>query len=76
MIQELAAHNLAVWDQAAALSRLNGKDARQRRLVSLFLDDVPFRMVDLRKTIADDQFNDAKSIAHEIKDFAVMHHAV
>lgn len=62
--------DIAVWDQASALSRVNGKDTRLRRLVSLFLDDVPGRMADLRKAIDDEQLSDAKYIAHEIKGVA------
>ncbi|MFT4712263.1 MAG: hypothetical protein ACJAVI_003643 [Candidatus Azotimanducaceae bacterium] len=37
MIQEVSVNDLAVWDQAAVLSRVNGKNTRLRRLVSLFL---------------------------------------
>ena len=66
----MAVNHLALGDQAAVLSRVNGKNTRPRRLVSLFLDGVPAKMVDIVTAIANDQFGDVNYIAHEIKDVA------
>ena len=62
--------SLVVWDQAAALSRVKGKDVRLKRLIMLFLDDAPARMADLREAIAAEELQDAGFIAHEIKGVA------
>jgi len=63
--------SLAVWDQPSALKRVRNRQDRLLKLVSLFLEDVPPRLLDLRQAIDEADFEAVSVIAHTIKGVAL-----
>lgn len=56
-----------IWDQAALLGRLRGKTERVVKLVNLYLDDMPPRIVLLAAQVAAASLQDVIENAHTIK---------
>ncbi|MFT7246332.1 MAG: HPt (histidine-containing phosphotransfer) domain-containing protein [Candidatus Azotimanducaceae bacterium] len=56
-----------IWDQEALLGRLRGKTERIVKLVNLYLDDMPPRIVLLAEQVASDSLQDIIENAHTIK---------
>ncbi|MBL4582999.1 MAG: Hpt domain-containing protein [Pseudomonadales bacterium] len=59
-----------VWDKEAALQRVRGKEKFLVSLVELFLKDMPARIDDLEKTVANMDVPEVQSIGHAVKGVA------
>ena len=59
-----------VWDKAAALKRVFGKSINLKRLIKVFLEDMPQRLEDLDEAIEKKDVEKIASIAHTIKGVA------
>ncbi len=59
-----------IWDQTAALKRINNKPERLIKLASLYIKDMPARLEELADFISNEDFKKALHIAHTIKGVA------
>ncbi|NIB44254.1 response regulator [Pseudomaricurvus alkylphenolicus] len=59
-----------VWDRDAVFKRVRGKEERLRHLVSMFVDDIPARMVQLQAKMAERNYGEISKLAHGIKGVA------
>ena len=66
---EAEQEQLTDWDREAALKRFKGK-TRILPLIELFLEDMPQRMVELKRAIIEQKQDEARIAAHTIKGVA------
>jgi CHASE3 domain sensor protein/CheY-like chemotaxis protein/nitrogen-specific signal transduction histidine kinase/HPt (histidine-containing phosphotransfer) domain-containing protein len=59
-----------IWDQTAALKRINNKPERLVKLASLYIKDMPVRVDELADFISNGDFKKVLHIAHTIKGVA------
>ncbi len=59
-----------IWDQTAALKRINNKPERLVKLASLYIKDMPARLGELESLISNKDFSEVLHIAHTIKGVA------
>jgi CHASE3 domain sensor protein/DNA-binding response OmpR family regulator/nitrogen-specific signal transduction histidine kinase/HPt (histidine-containing phosphotransfer) domain-containing protein len=59
-----------IWDQTAALKRINNKPERLIKLASLYIKDMPARLEELADFISNEDFKKVLHIAHTIKGVA------
>ncbi len=59
-----------VWDKQSALKRVREKEERLKRLVSMFIEDMPGRVNLLGEAIASNNMDEARKIAHTTKGVA------
>ncbi len=60
----------SVWDKASALKRVGSKEERLKKLIELFLRDLPEKRESLISQLKDGDFERAREIAHSIKGMA------
>ena len=58
---------LPIWDEQDALSRVRNKPERLRRLLEIFIDELPKQVAMLQQAIFDQDCEQAKAHAHAIK---------
>ncbi len=59
-----------LWDRDAALKRVRGKEERLLRLLDIFLEDMPKRVVGMQNALDDSEFSQLADTAHAIKGVA------
>lgn len=57
----------AIWDQAAALKRLRNKPERLKKLIGMYLEDMPARVDSLQQAVLAGDFDEIYHLAHTIK---------
>lgn len=62
--------DLETWDQVSALQRVRGIDDRLKKLIQMFLDDMPERINHLQNAVNSNDYSEAKMLAHSIKGVA------
>lgn len=59
--------DVCVWDRDALYKRVRGKPERVAKLVGLFLDDMPARIVDMELKIQESNSEEVYKLAHTVK---------
>lgn len=60
----------ALWDKASALKRVRNKEVRLRKLIDIFLRDLPEKSNKLANNLNEKDFESARETAHAIKGMA------
>ena len=56
-----------IWDKAAILKRVKNRDDRLMRLITMFMEDMPEKILDVKSAVEKENYQDAKAFTHNIK---------
>ncbi len=59
-----------IWDEGAALNRILGNRGLLKTLVEIFISETPPRMLQLKRSVQDNNIEDVRLVAHTLKGVA------
>ena len=60
-------NDVGIWDRDALYKRVRGKPERVAKLIGLFLDDMPARIVDMEAKLKESNADEVSKLAHTVK---------
>ena len=56
-----------VWDKEAILKRVKHRNDRLMQLITMFMEDMPQKIAEVKEAVAKENFEEAKAFTHNIK---------